>query len=186
MQEVKNITYMIGQAVDRFKKTINNLTDITRLQKDNKEDESQVNLREVVDGVKLDLQHTLTSADGKLIVNLKECTSISFSEKNLRSVVYNLVSNAIKYRDLERQLEINISCQEVDGYTVLTVQDNGLGISSANQEKLFSMFKRFHDHVEGSGIGLFMVKRIVDNANGKIEVESKEGEGSTFRVYFRK
>jgi signal transduction histidine kinase len=46
------------------------------------------------------------------------------------------------------------------------------------------MFKRFHDHVEGSGIGLYMVKRIMDNAGGKITVQSKEGSGTEFKVYF--
>jgi signal transduction histidine kinase len=69
---------------------------------------------------------------------------------------------------------------------VLAVEDNGLGLSAKQQEKLFSMFRRFHDHVEGSGVGLYMVKRIMDNAGGKIEVDSQLGAGSTFRIYFPK
>lgn len=48
------------------------------------------------------------------------------------------------------------------------------------------MFRRLHDHVEGSGIGLYMVKKMVDNAGGKIEVDSKVGVGSTFKVYFKR
>jgi signal transduction histidine kinase len=68
---------------------------------------------------------------------------------------------------------------------VLGVKDNGLGISAHHREQLYTMFKRFHDHVEGSGIGLFMVKRIIDNAGGKIIVESQEGSGSEFKVYFQ-
>jgi signal transduction histidine kinase len=47
------------------------------------------------------------------------------------------------------------------------------------------MFKRFHSHVEGSGIGLYMIKKMVENASGKIEVESQPGEGSTFKIYFK-
>ncbi|MDQ3536633.1 MAG: HAMP domain-containing histidine kinase [Bacteroidota bacterium] len=68
----------------------------------------------------------------------------------------------------------------------MKVNDNGLGISKGNKDKIFSMFKRFHDHVEGSGIGLYIVKRIIDNAGGKIEVESEPGVGTTFNIYFLK
>jgi signal transduction histidine kinase len=66
---------------------------------------------------------------------------------------------------------------------LLTVQDNGLGISEKHIKNLFTMFKRFHDHVEGSGVGLYIVKRIIENTGGRIEVESKLGKGTTFYVY---
>jgi signal transduction histidine kinase len=63
------------------------------------------------------------------------------------------------------------------------VEDNGLGMSVSGRRKLFGMFQRLHDHVEGSGIGLYMVKRMVENVGGHIEVQSEEGIGSTFAVY---
>ena len=69
-------------------------------------------------------------------------------------------------------------------HVLLMVQDNGLGISENGRSKLFGMFQRLHDHVEGSGIGLYMVKRMVENVGGRIEVESEVGTGSTFTVYF--
>lgn len=69
------------------------------------------------------------------------------------------------------------------GYQLLEVHDNGLGIPLAQQPRLFGMFQRFHDHVEGSGVGLFMVRRIVENTGGRIEVHSQEGTGTTFFVY---
>ena len=62
--------------------------------------------------------------------------------------------------------------------------DNGLGLDGAHEQKLFGMFQRFHDHVEGSGIGLYMVKKMVENAGGRIAVRSELGVGSTFLVYF--
>jgi signal transduction histidine kinase len=65
------------------------------------------------------------------------------------------------------------------------VQDNGLGLAPEQQAQLFTMFRRLHSHVEGSGIGLYMVKKILENAGGKVEVESSVGKGSTFRAYFR-
>jgi signal transduction histidine kinase len=53
-------------------------------------------------------------------------------------------------------------------------------------DQLFTMFRRFHDHVEGSGIGLYMIKKMVENVGGKIEAESQVGVGSSFRIYFRR
>jgi signal transduction histidine kinase len=70
-------------------------------------------------------------------------------------------------------------------FIIIGIEDNGLGISEIHQSKMFSMFKRFHHHVEGTGIGLYIVKRIVENAGGKIEVESEENKGTRFKVYLR-
>ncbi len=66
----------------------------------------------------------------------------------------------------------------------LSVADNGLGIADNQVSKIFSMFKRVYTHVEGSGIGLYLVKRILDNTGDKIVVQSEEGKGSVFNVYF--
>jgi signal transduction histidine kinase len=69
-------------------------------------------------------------------------------------------------------------------YLVLEVEDNGLGLDLSGDHELFGLFRRFHTHVEGSGVGLYMVKKLVENAGGKVEVISKLGDGSTFSVYF--
>jgi two-component system CheB/CheR fusion protein len=67
----------------------------------------------------------------------------------------------------------------------LSVSDNGLGINSDNLSKVFTLFKRFHAHVEGTGMGLYIVKRMIDNAGGRIEVESCLDKGTTFNLYFK-
>ncbi len=106
----------------------------------------------------------------------------SLSDKTLKrmsSIPVNtgLMSNAIKYRSPGGVPVVKISCHSEADYSVLTVEDNSLGtdLSEGKQEKLFGMFKRLHDHVEGSGIGLYMVTKMTENAGGKVEVESKEG-----------
>ena len=64
------------------------------------------------------------------------------------------------------------------------MRDNGLGVNLNQKDKIFGMFKRLHNHVEGSGIGLYIVKKIVENNGGKIEVESEVGKGTIFKVHF--
>jgi signal transduction histidine kinase len=66
------------------------------------------------------------------------------------------------------------------------VEDNGLGIDMRQEEKIFGLFKRLHTHVEGTGIGLYMVKKMLENAGGKIQVESQVGVGSAFKAYFKR
>src|SRR5690606_26629256 len=101
------------------------------------------------------------------------------------SIIYNLLSNAIKYQAPERPPVIQIHCNQTEQYTIVSIQDNGMGMKLPDTSKIFTMFKRLHTHVEGTGIGLFMVKRIIENAGGKIAVESELGKGSRFSIYVK-
>lgn len=80
-------------------------------------------------------------------------------------------------------MNIKASTKQSIRYIILSFQDNGLGMSKDQQQKLFSMFKRFHTHIEGTGIGLYIVKGIVENKKGKINVENEEGKGTTFNIF---
>ncbi len=181
---VQQTIELMQESVTRFKKTITSLSDVVKLQKEYQGDVVLVNLEAVIQEVQLDLQPMIQESGATLEVDLIDCTFIRFSEKNLRSVVYNLISNAIKYRSPERLPKIHIRCERSGEYQILTVKDNGIGMRKNSLDQLFNMFKRFHTQVEGTGIGLYMVKKLVVNAGGLIKVESKEGEGTTFRVYF--
>lgn len=182
-KEVSTIINMIRGAIGRFKKTISSLTEITKLQKDNRETLATVSIADVVSEVVLDLNKLIEKTGTQIEIAVGNCTTASFSEKNLRSIIYNLLSNAIKYRHPAREPRVSVNCEIKQDHLLVQVQDNGLGIGSRQQARLFTMFRRFHDHVEGSGVGLYMVKRMIDNAGGKIEVSSEEGVGSIFRVY---
>lgn len=185
-EQTRRITSLMGESVERFKRTIANLTEVVKLQKEHGGEAVSVNLLQVIREVILDLEPMVQSSDARVEVDVTDCLPVRFSEKNLRSVVYNLLSNALKYRSRERVPRVLIHCQNTPEYYVLAVEDNGLGMESERLSQLFTMFKRFHDHVEGSGIGLYMVKKMVENAGGRIEVESQVGVGSTFKVYFRR
>jgi signal transduction histidine kinase len=100
------------------------------------------------------------------------------------SVLLNLVSNALKYRHPDRAPVVQVRSYREQGRLVVRVQDNGLGLSKAQQGKLFRLFQRLHPHVEGTGVGLYLVKKILDHAGGSIQVESELGQGSTFIAVF--
>jgi PAS domain S-box-containing protein len=173
---------MLG-AVERFKRTIDHLTEISKLQKEHAPATTLVNLAAVVEDVRQDLLPQLQETGAKLLVDVPALPPVQFSEKNLRSIFYNLLSNAIKYRHPDRTPHIDIRAHVRPGHTVLEVHDNGLGMAQHQLSRLFTMFQRFHDHVEGTGVGLYMVKRMVENAGGRIEVHSQLGAGTTFFVF---
>ena len=183
--ELNKIRDMTTVSIMKFKSTLNDLTEISKVQKDNSDDVQNVNLVNLIDEVKEDIQTLIENSKAKININL-EVQELNFSSKNMRSILYNLISNAIKYSSPERKPIVNVTTKIIPNYTLLSVSDNGLGINPAYKSKLFGMFKRLHDHVEGSGIGLYIVKRIIENNGGKIEVESELNVGTTFKVYFKK
>ena len=183
---IRKILGMMEQSVVRFMHTIADMSEITRLQKQFNQPAELVDLAQVVKNVRMDLAMLIEQADAHLEVDLDPCPMICFSPNNLRSVVYNLLSNAIKYRNPDRKPLIQIRCEETQEYQVLRVSDNGLGMDLSQDTKLFAMFQRLHNHVEGSGIGLYIVKKVIENAGGKIAVESQIGRGTTFTVFFKR
>jgi PAS domain S-box-containing protein len=185
-ESLKGIIGMIDGAILRFKETVADLSDIAKVQKQLDALPEAVDLQGVLRDILLDLQSYIEQSQAHIEQRIDSCPSIVFPKKNLKSILYNLISNAIKYRDPSRKPHIIICCQYQDQHQILSVKDNGLGLSTKDENKVFGMFKRQHTHVEGSGVGLYIVKKMIENAGGKITVESQIGEGSTFSVYFKR
>ena len=123
----------------------------------------------------------------KNITVLKDFKSaeVFFPKNNLRSIIYNLLHNAIKYRDRSKESVIRISTYRWEDFVVFRVEDNGLGIAEEYQEKVFKKFSRINRGIEGTGMGLYIIKKMIESNGGKIELKSNLREGSTFEVFFR-
>lgn len=148
----------------------------------------------------IDLNQLILSVVNKVGLQVKEkqgiietalCSTnpvISGDKVHLTNVIYNLVDNANKYS--HAQPEIKLATKDQNNYVEISVQDNGIGISKENQKKIFDKLYRVptgnvHD-VKGFGLGLNYVKIIVDRHQGKIELDSTLGKGSTFKIYLPK
>ncbi len=183
---VQRLTQMIHSSILRFKRALTDLTEVAKIQREAGDDVYMINLSDAVSEVLLDFESVIQNGAAIIELDMEEDLALQYSAKNLRSIVYNLVSNALKYHKPNQPPRLHISTTSGTDYITLSVRDEGLGMNLADESKIFSMFKRLHDHVEGSGIGLYIVKRIVENAGGKIEVESQPGEGATFRIFFKR
>ncbi|OKL39502.1 histidine kinase [Pontibacter flavimaris] len=183
--DVRQLIHMMRHSLKRFAVTIKDLTTIVEVDKNSDSaDTEEINLQEVVEHVKYDLVSMIASSGAKIEVDCEEGLVLYFSKKNFRSIIYNLLSNAIKYRSPDRTPEVLLKMGMVDGKVQLSVTDNGMGIPVEKQDKVFTMFRRFHDHVEGSGLGLYIVKRILDNSRKQIRFRSSAAEGTTFTITF--
>lgn len=174
----------IENSMARLNSIILDLTDLTRIQHEENKVE-QVNLTEMLDEVEGSLENLIYSCNAVVERDLSGFDQLNYSRKNLRSILFNLVSNAIKYSSPERRPVVKIKTEMQGGRYVLQVSDNGLGIDEKYKQKIFSMFRRLHTHVEGTGMGLYLVKRILDNSGDRIELDSEPDKGSTFRLYFQ-
>ncbi|QKG59178.1 PAS domain-containing protein (plasmid) [Hymenobacter sp. BRD128] len=175
---------LLEQTTTRFQVTIDQLTDLSKLQLAHAGPAEPVNLAAVIESVRLDLAPAITAAHAQLTVEVAPDLLVSFSPANLRSAVYNLLSNAVKYRDLVRPAQVLVRAYPAGGRVVLEVRDNGLGLNAHQQSRLFGLFQRLHTHVEGTGVGLYTTKRLVENGGGTVAVASQVDAGTTFTLTF--
>ncbi|GAC1377311.1 MAG: hypothetical protein NVS3B25_23170 [Hymenobacter sp.] len=144
-----------------------------------------VQLGDVVAEVVQALSREVQSTQAYITTHFEALPELEYVRSNLRTILLNLVANALKYRHPDRPPQVQLRANFEAGRAVLEVQDNGLGIDlDRHGDELFQLFRRFHpEAAAGTGVGLFLVNRLVQATGGRIEVNSKAGQGTTFRLY---
>lgn len=180
---VMNHLYHTAESLDQ---TIVDLVEILQVRSNFNEHKETVSFSEALDQVKESLQEQINSSNTEIIDLFGEAPQITTVKSYLVSIIFNLISNAIKYRSPKRPLKIKLSTRMKKGDIVLEISDNGTGIDlERHKDKVFGLYKRFHPYVEGKGLGLFLVKNQVESLGGRIEIESKVDEGTTFCIYLK-
>ncbi|WP_028873350.1 PAS domain S-box protein [Psychroserpens burtonensis] len=111
---------------------------------------------------------------------LKPLPSVHLNEVKTRQIFQNIIENACKYRDIDKKSFIKIDWEEHSDYVQFTVKDNGIGIAEEHFEIVFDSFKKLNSRTDSSGIGLSIVKKMIESNGGKVWFDSKIGVGSTF------
>jgi two-component system CheB/CheR fusion protein len=139
-----------------------------------------IDIQEIIRATSLNLERKIHDASAKITCGAMP--RITADPVLISQLFQNLVSNAIKFRAKDRPVQISIQSSESEEEWTFSVNDNGIGISAANIDRLFVLFQRLHTHNEypGTGIGLATCKKIVERHGGRIYVESTLGVGSTF------
>jgi signal transduction histidine kinase len=144
---------------------------------------AEVDFEKLVNHSLEDHSHTKNADRVKISVNILQRKKFITDERRLKTVINNLISNAIKYADISKAspyIDINISVNDFEAN--IEVRDNGIGIDEKHLDKIFTMFYRATSSANGSGLGLYIIKQTVDRLGGHITIHSKKGEGTAVNV----
>ena len=156
--------------------------ELTRIQLDKEIKYDDCNLLEIIEGIKASLMSTIY--EKKAVIETKlEVANVKYPLPYLESIMYNLLSNALKYSSAERQPIITVSSVVASGKVKITVKDNGIGIDlQKHGHDMFKLNKIFHEGYESQGVGLYLTKTQIENLGGTIEVVSEVHLGTAFIV----
>lgn len=171
------------QDLDQVVKDLNAILNIKR----HTSNLTEVDLNESLMRTKRILEKEIEDTGARIMNNFSEADKVYAIAPYVESILYNLISNSIKYRDPARTPVIAIKTTHENEFVCLAIMDNGLGIDLQKyKQTIFNLYKRFHLHVEGKGLGLYLVKTQIEALGGRIEVRSEPNEGATFHVYFKR
>lgn len=175
----------MDESVNDLSITINRLEDLMVIDSQSDTDGEWVSFSDLFFQITEEFGGHLAFNKVNIITDFKVDT-VFYSEMSLRLIILNLLSNSIKYRSLDRTASIEVSSYLEDGFTVLRIKDNGLGMNlELHGNDIYGMFRRYNENVSGIGVGLYLVKQVVDRNNGKIEVQSDLGKGTDFRIFLK-
>ena len=168
----------ITDSTKRLYSLLNDVLNFSKLEFDQKNSD-EVNVNYLLNTIKEDL--SLTIQERNASVEFGNMPTVHIKDTHLQQLFKNLISNSIKYSNGNRP-SVTIGCEQKKGHYLFSIRDNGIGIEPAYHQKIFDMFQRLHirGDYEGNGIGLAICKKIVEQYNGKIWVNSEVGKGSTF------
>ena len=183
-KELSSLLKTAKNGVKKIENIINELTDTRKKEHKYKAVDELLNFENILEDVRFTLLDDI-KLSGATITSGLNVSEITFSRRKLRSIIYNLLNNAIKFKSPERKPEIFIKTTSENNFIILSIKDNGIGIGTTRHEDVFSKYYRVNDAIEGSGIGLHLVKELVTNAGGKISIESQLNKGTEFKIYLK-
>ncbi len=194
-ENAKNYMMRTQEAANRLQRLVQDLLAYSRLKSGSVPTERH-SLRKLVDGLRNELHEELTSREAQLIVSGAD--DILVVESQFKQLLNNLIYNSLKFSSPDRAPIIEIHNSLMRGkdvpeegtdpkrpYHCISVSDNGIGFDPQYRKRIFELFQRVHEEskFKGTGIGLSIVKKIVDNHNGIVTADSTEGLGTTFTIY---
>jgi PAS domain S-box-containing protein len=195
-EEIKQLLHKISGSASRMQKLMEDLLAYSQVSANNRHFQ-KVDLNMVVDAVQKDLELTISDKNARLMIDkLPTINGVAFQMEQL---FLNLLSNALKFSKPDVPPVITITTSTLHGneiplglsndmkkYYKVAIADNGIGFPDEHSQKIFEVFQKLHDMraISGSGVGLAIVKRIMENHGGLIMAEGKPGVGATFTMFF--
>jgi len=177
------IVQRIKESSFELDAVIKDLSEILKQQEDATELIEELPFKSLTEEVLKQVKSEFEDVDSKIQLSARPGLIIYGKKSQIQNIIYTLLSNSFKYRKKETLLEINVTARKRQNKIILSFADNGLGIDLKKYEmKVFRMYQRFHPEIEGTGIGLFIVKNQIEAMGGSIEVSSSPMDGTIFTI----
>jgi PAS domain S-box-containing protein len=183
--EIRKIIDMITGSINRLDKFVVDLLAMSRDNRQQDPDTVPINFMVEVNNSITNFHHVYTTKNLEIRTKIIQWYPFHSDLTKIRIILNNLISNSIKYREnLEEGFSyINITIETSEKEAKIVIEDNGEGIPKDKLQKIFDMFYRASENSEGSGLGMYIVKNVIKKLNAKIDVQSKEGEGTKFTLH---
>ena len=179
------INEKIHFSVKQLDSTLNDLIEIVASKSGKHVNREHLDLQKELNVIIRSIEKQVKESGAQIETNFAEVKGIYFPKRFLHSILINLLTNAIKYKSDKRKLIIKITTEVNKEHTILYFSDNGLGMNMNKfGSKIFGLYQRFHNKIDGKGLGLYIVKSQIESMDGKIDVESEVDAGTTFKISF--
>ncbi|TDD74394.1 PAS domain S-box protein [Flavobacterium caseinilyticum] len=179
MELLKTVSSSLNETMLHLNEVINIRTNIGLVSE-------PLNLEQYITTVRNVLSEQITTNEVTILTKIPDEAMINYNPAYLESILYNIISNSIRYRHPSRKPIIKIKLLVENDMKVLQISDNGIGIDLVkNADKIFGMYKTFTNNSDSKGIGLFITKNQIDAMGGNITVESEPNIGTTFKIYIQ-
>ena len=183
--ELKELLQGFSKSTNLLNDTINDLVKVVIIKDSPSILKEEILIKDAFENVFNQLSVLISLKKPIIKMDFENATSLTINKSYLESIFLNLMTNSLKYNDENRKLKITIISKKIANTIQIQFKDNGIGINmDRNKEKIFGLYQRFHDYPDSKGLGLYLVKSQVEAMNGKIEVESNVGIGTTFKITF--
>ena len=185
--EKAHLEVMLQNASESLNETVHHLNDVVHISTNAEENLQNVDLLTSIKRVEKNISAILEENNVKCLINIPKNLTIKAVPAYLDSILLNLFTNSVKYKSEKRDLVIELNFKIKNDDVILYFLDNGQGIDlERHQNKIFGMYKTFHQHKDAKGIGLFITKNQIEAMNGSITVESTVDKETLFILTFKK
>lgn len=175
----------IGVSTNRLANVLNDLIETLSVKERTNIEKEKLTFLETFNEVQSSLRALINEQAVKLTVNFEDAPEVLYHKPYLESLFYNLITNSIRFKQRDKNPQIEITSTKEGNKIVLIYKDNGLGFDlNRLKHKVFGLHQRFHKHAQGRGLGLYLIKTQLRVLKGKIELKSIPNQGSTFKITF--
>jgi PAS domain S-box-containing protein len=182
-----------GEVIDNLKistnllnATLQDLIEVVSIKKQKLPKVETVNFNLLLNNIEKSLFNQLKESGIKIHKDFSGLEEMNYVYAHMENFLMNFLTNAVKYRHPDRTPEVWVNTYKEGDYCIIRFEDNGIGLDLERYgDRIFGLYQRFHNHVEGKGMGLYLIREQIRANDGKIEIESEVGKGTVFWVYLK-